>query len=183
MWMAALTVSTSAKHVAGDAAVGVAAVEPDGVGVADVADDVAAEEHVAGAVELGPGGFPGAFGVRPAAPLDEIVFDEGVLGSHAADAFDAAVADRVAADDVICRRPAARRAAAAAPVAVADVEADAVGPFDGVAFDDPVIAAGGGDQAALRGRIAVAGVLEGDSLEADVAEAASAAGRRPVRGW
>ena len=54
------------EHIAGDAAVGVAAVEPDGVGMADMADDVAAEEQVAGAVELGPGGFPRAFGIRPA---------------------------------------------------------------------------------------------------------------------
>ena len=90
------------EHVAGDAAVDVAAVEPDPVGVADMADHVAAEEQVVGAVELGSGGLPAAFGVRPAAPLDEIVLDEGVLGSHAADAFDAAIANGVAADDLRC---------------------------------------------------------------------------------
>ena len=68
------------EHIAGDAAVGVAAVEPDGVGVADVADDVVAGKHVAGTVELGGGGFPGAFGVGPAAPFDEVVLDEGIAG-------------------------------------------------------------------------------------------------------
>ena len=138
------------EDVAGDAAVDVAAVEPDCVGVADVADHVAAEEQVVGAVELGSGGFPAALGVGPAAPLDEIVFDERVLGSHAADAFDAAVANGVAADDLRCS---GLRRETAIPVAVADVEADAVGPFDGVVFDDPVIAAGSRDQAALRKRV------------------------------
>src|ERR1039458_4334727 len=53
-----------------------------------------------GAWNLGPRGLPGAFGVRPAAPLDKIVLDEGILGSHAGHALDAAVANRVAANDV-----------------------------------------------------------------------------------
>ncbi len=54
-------------------------------------------------------------------------------------------------------------------------QAGAVGPFDGVVFDDPVIAAAGGDHAVLRIRILVASVLEVDSLDPDVAEA-------PLRG-
>ena len=89
----------------------------------------------------------------------------GILGSHAGHAFDAAVANRVTADDLRC--PGLRRGTAI-PVAVADVETDTVGPFDGVAFNDPVIAAGGGYQAALRNRVTVAAVLESDSLDADI---------------
>ena len=101
---------------------------------------------------------------------------ESVAGSHAAEAFDAAVADGVAADDLAMRRPG--RCGPPSPVAVADVEADAVGPFDGVVFDDPVIAAGGGDHAALRNRVTVAGVLEGDSLDADVSQGPYAKGAK-----
>ena len=100
------------EHVAGDAAVGVAAVEPDRVGVADMADHVAAEEQVLGAVELGCGGFPAAFGVGPAAPLDEIIFDERIRVPMPPMAFDAAVAEGVAAEDLRC--PGLRRGTAVA---------------------------------------------------------------------
>ena len=88
------------KHVAGNATVGVAAVEPNGVGVADMAHDVAAEKQIPGAMELGRSGFPSAFGILPADPLDEIVLDEGILRPHSSNSFDAAVANRVPADDV-----------------------------------------------------------------------------------
>src|SRR5204862_6295682 len=83
------------EHVARHAAVGVADVEPDRVGVPHVAHHVAAEEQTAGVVELGPGRFPAAFGVGPAAPLAEVVFDEGVARAHATDAFDPAAANRI----------------------------------------------------------------------------------------
>ena len=107
MWTAALTVRTSANTLLVMRQLALPLSNQTRVGMADVPDHVAAEEHVLGAVELGSGGFPAAFGVRPAAPLDEIVFDQGVLGSHAADTFDAAVADGVAADDLRLPRPAA----------------------------------------------------------------------------
>ena len=67
---------------------------------------------------------------------------------------------------MICDCPGLRRETAI-PVAVADIQADAIGPFDGVVFDDPVIAAGDRDHAVLRKRVSVAGMLEGDSLDAD----------------
>ena len=68
------------ENIAGDAAVDVAAIEPERVGMADMPDHVAAEEQVFGTVELGSGGFPCAFGVCPAAPLHEIVLNERCPG-------------------------------------------------------------------------------------------------------
>ena len=168
MWMAALTVSTSANTLAVMRLFEVADVEPDRVGVANVPDDIAAKEQVARAVELGTRRFPRALGILPAHPLDEIVLDERVGGSHAADALDADVAEGVAAHDV---RLAGLRMPRAAPVLTADIQADAVGPLDRVAFDDPVMAAAGRNEPALRRRKRVAGMLEGEALDADVAQA------------
>src|SRR6185503_15377115 len=126
------------EYVARDAAIGIATVEPDRVGVADMAYYVAAEQHVLGAVELGPGSFPSAFGVSPSAPLDKVVFNQRVLRTHAADAFNAAVANGVATNDL---SHAGLRSWSGIPIAVGDIEPNTVGPLNGVAFDDPVIAA------------------------------------------
>ena len=88
-----------------------------------------------------------------------------LLRAHAADAFDAAVADRVTAQDV--RRPGLARGAAVG--VSADRQAATVRPFDRVVFEDPVIAAGTRDHAELRKRIRVGGVLKGEALDADEA--------------
>src|SRR5205814_9096788 len=62
------------EDVPGDAAIDVVDVPPGGIGMAHVPYHVAAEQHVLRAVEFGAGGLPAAFGVRPAAPFDQIVF-------------------------------------------------------------------------------------------------------------
>ena len=54
------------------------------------------------------------------------------------------------------------------PIYIADVEADAVGPLEGVVLKDEVMAAVGGDQAALRNRKPVARVHKRDAFHADV---------------
>jgi hypothetical protein len=100
-----------------------------------VTDHVAAEEQVSCAVELGSGGLPSALGVGPAAPFDQVVFDERVAGPHAADSFDAAIADRIPPKDM---RGASLPRAAAIRVP-ADRESATVRPFNRVVFDDPVI--------------------------------------------
>jgi hypothetical protein len=159
MWMAALTVSTSAN----------ADVQPQRIGVANVAHDIAAKEQVARAVKLGARGFPRTLGVLKAHPLDEIVLDERVVSAHAANAFDTGVTDRIATHDM---RVACQRISRAAPVLAADIETDAIGPFDGIALDDPVVAAAGRNQSALRRRNCVTGMLKGEAFDADVSEAA-----------
>src|SRR6185436_11081420 len=106
------------------------------------------------------GGFPAPFSICPAAPLDQIVFHQSVAGSHPADTLDAAVAKRVATDDL--RRPGMRSTGTIA--VAADIQPYAIRPFDGVVFEDPVIAAGQRDHAILRKRISISRVLEGDAL-------------------
>ena len=106
--------------------------------MANVPDHVATEEQVVRAMEFGARRLPGALGILPADPFNEIVLDEGIFRSHTADSFDADVPNRVSAHDV---RVASERGTRAAPMLTADVEAHAIGPFDGVAFDDPVVPA------------------------------------------
>ena len=89
-------------------------------------------------MELDSGGFPAAFGIGPATPLDEVVFNERVGSSHAADAFNTAVADGITAEDL--RFAGLPRGTAVA--VSANVKANAIGPLDGVVFEDPMIAAG-----------------------------------------
>ncbi len=157
------------EDIAGDAAIDVAAVEPEAIGVPDMANDIIAKQHVSGVVKLGAGGFPGALGVRPADPFNQVALEEDILGALAADALDAAVANGVAANDVEAHLlPRTRPAKAPATY----VHAHAHGPFDGVAFYDPVMAALGGHQTVLRRRKTVARVLKGNSFDADVTEAA-----------
>ena len=108
--------------------------------MSNVSHHVAPEEQIAGAVELGAGRFPRALGILPTHPFDEIVLDQRVGGSHAADAFDADIAQRIAAHDM---RIARLRIARAGPVLAANVQPDTAGPFNRVAFDDPVMAAAG----------------------------------------
>ena len=101
--MAEATLSDVGKDVAGNPAIDGPGVEPDGIGVADVADDIAAKHHVVRAVELSPGRLPLAFRVGPPAPLDEVILDEHICCADAGDAFDTAITDRIAADDVALR--------------------------------------------------------------------------------
>ena len=66
------------ENIAGDAAVDVATIEPERVGMADMPDHIAAEKQVCAKWNLAPAASHAALGVCPAAPLDEIVFDDGV---------------------------------------------------------------------------------------------------------
>ena len=83
----------------------------------------------------------------------------------AAKALDAAVAEGIAANDIETHR---LRGARRGPVFIADVEADTVGPLERVVLKDEVVAAVGGDQAALRNRKSVARVHKRDAFHADV---------------
>src|SRR6185312_2307197 len=107
-----------------------------------------------------------AFGIRPTAPFDQIVFYQRIAGSHPANTLDAAVAEDVAAQYLrgtgVCRTGA---------VAIADdIDSTAIGPFEYVVFQDPVIAARQRDHAKLREGIGIAGMLECDPLHPDVAD-------------
>jgi hypothetical protein len=106
--------------------------------VANVPDHVATEEQVLRAMKFGARRLPGTLGILPADPLNEIILDESILRSHTADSFDTDVPNRVSAHDV---RVASKRITHAAPVLPANVEAHAIGPFDGVSFDNPVVPA------------------------------------------
>src|ERR1035438_2583424 len=88
------------EDVAGYTAVTVAAVQPDAVGMPHVPYHVAPEEHVLRAMKLGPRRLPLAFRVGPAAPLNQVVLDQNIARPHASDAFHAAIAHRVAANDM-----------------------------------------------------------------------------------
>ena len=74
-------------------------VEPDGLGVDRVADDVMDEQAVLGQVQLDAAGLPGQLDVAVADVLDQVGFDEGALDAHAGDAADPDLVDMVAADD------------------------------------------------------------------------------------
>ena len=76
--------------------------------------------------------LPLAFRIGPAAPLDQVALDQHIARAHPRDAFDTAIADRVAADDV------ALRGLLRAPSSTADLQADRVRPLNGVVLDDPV---------------------------------------------
>src|SRR5208337_1884678 len=54
------------------------------------------------------------------------------------------------------------------PIFVADVEADAVGPLEGIVFENEVVAAIGRDHAPLRDRKSVAGMCKGNALDANI---------------
>src|SRR5581483_4175025 len=73
--------STDSEHIGedigGNAAVPVVAIQPERVGMPNVTNDIAAKEEVARTMELDARSFPGALGVLPAYPLDQIVLDEG----------------------------------------------------------------------------------------------------------
>src|SRR5690606_2822207 len=156
------------QYVAGDAAVRVAEVEPQCIGVANVPHDVAAEEQVASAMELRAGRFPRALGVLPPDPFDEIVLDERIGRAHAADAFDADVANGVSPHDV---RVAGLGMSRGAPMQSADVQSHTVRPLDGVVLDDPMVTAVRRNEPALRRRERVARMSESDSLDADETKA------------
>jgi hypothetical protein len=112
-----------AQDVPGYPRVRVLVVEPDGLRVDRVADDVSAEERVLGQVELDAAGLPGQLDVAAADVLDQVGFDEGALDAHAGDAAHPGLVDVVAADDGVPDR----RRRVHVPILGADVEGDAVG--------------------------------------------------------
>src|ERR1019366_6758569 len=155
------------EDVSCDAAVDVCAVEPNPVAVANVADDIAAKKHVLRRMELGCCRLPLAFCVGPTAPLQQVVFNEHIARAHTRDAFDTAVTDRVAADDV------GLRGLLWTTPSTADLQADGVRPFDSVVLDDPVIAAHNIEhRTPLRQWKSIARVLEIKPLHPDIAEPA-----------
>ena len=64
------------KEVAGNAHIGVADVEPDAVGVPNMADHVVAEEEIVRHVHLGPGGLRHHGRILPADPLEQVLFHQ-----------------------------------------------------------------------------------------------------------
>src|ERR1035441_9355667 len=154
------------KDVAGNAIVGVADVEPDAVGMTDVANHVIAEEQIAGAMHLGAARLRHPGCILPADPFEKILLDQNVLwAAGSAQALNSAIAKNIVADNVEAHWLRRRRGR---PVNVADIEADAVGPLECIVFKDEVIPMICGDQAPLRVGIAVSRVLEGDALYSDV---------------
>ena len=167
MWMAALTVSTSANTLPVMRQLELPTSSHSAFAWRMCRMTLRRNSKIAGAVEFDAGRFPRALGILPTHPLDEVVLDERVVRPHAADAFDSDVADGVAANDV---RVPGLRITRAVPVLATDVQAYAIGPFDGVALDDPVVATTGRNEAVLRRREGVAGMLKGDALDPDVSQ-------------
>ena len=103
------------EDIAGDATVRVADVPPGRIRVAHVSYNVPAEQHIFCAVKLGSCRLPAPFGVRPAAPLDQIVFYKSIGRSHSPNTLDAAIAKGIPPDNL--RRSGMRRASAIAVAA------------------------------------------------------------------
>ena len=100
------------EYVAGDAIVGVADIEPDAVGMPDVANDIIAEQQIVGAVHLGAARLRHHGRVLPADPLEKILLDQHILRTAgSAQALNAAVAEDIVAHDVEAHRLGGRAAA------------------------------------------------------------------------
>ena len=99
---------------------------------------------------------------------DVVLLDESVFDVRALDAADPAVAHGVAADDVL---PALGQRRPGGIELVADVDADGVALPHHILFDDPMVASHRGQRALLRSGKAIAAVLDGETLYADVTKA------------
>ena len=89
------------EDVACDAVVAVADIEPDAVGMANVANDIVTKQQIVGAVHLGAAGLGHPRRVLPADPLEKILLHQYILGTAgSSEAFNPAVAEHIVAHDV-----------------------------------------------------------------------------------
>ena len=154
------------------ARVAVIPIHPDAGAVRRVGDEVAADEAAHVAVGLDATSFPQQFGVVPGIAHHDVILDEqaelaSTSAPQPANAADAAVGHDIPADDVEADLQRLR------PVRMLDAEVQAhpVHLAHGAVFDDPVMAARGGNRADLFQRERPRHVLDDKSLHANEPQA------------
>jgi len=156
------------EHIARVAVGVVLAVHPNARDAVIVGKDIAADERVVAVVELDCPGFPGLFHVGPAGIFKVAVFHEHARGGKTGQAAHPALGEAAPAHHRVAQGH--LRRADLTPALVSHVQSHGVDFPDDAVLHNPVVTPARGDSPHLRHRAAVAGVLEGQALQADVGQ-------------